>query len=365
MEAVTRVFATLNTTGQRLTPFEIVVALLWGADEIDLRSDVEEYFAISDYLAQMDSTGEIVLQTIALLAGESLKKSLLPRVITADRYHAHIGTAVEALENLGEFLTERLGVGLDATSELIPYDSIFPPMSVLLMRIQSQLSGSEQVEARRKLEKWFVCAPLDNRYQEGVHNKQQNDVREVWDWVLKGEDYTPEWIDTLRVPSIRSVSVSGAIGRLLKCIVNAQAPRDPIEDNPVGWRPGITSTEVHHLFPKRFCSQHLAGWDNDRDNSNVALNTVPVTRATNRQWAKDDPQNQVNQIKQSLKKPTVWEERLKKLFISPDALAIMGKPDKTREDFLAFIEAREQDFFRFLTDNYDLEAGGTGEVLED
>src|SRR5206468_4703622 len=100
-------------------------------------ADVDEYRGASTYLAQMDGTGEVILQTIALIASDlgpakvSPKKASLPKTITPDRYRAYSGPAVERLEELGAYLTERLGVGLDVTHSRIPYDSIFPPMAIV------------------------------------------------------------------------------------------------------------------------------------------------------------------------------------------------------------------------------------------
>lgn len=193
VEAVSRIFATLNTTGQPLNSFELVVAILYPAG-IRLRTDIQENRELFPHYANMDKTGEVFLQTIA----------------------------VDLLERLGVFLTERLGVGLDQSGALIPYDSIFAPMALALKRLgELKLDGAERTVAERKLQKWFVAAALANRYQEGVHNKQDRDRRDVETWIEStGDEFQPQWISELKIPRLTSDGPEGAIGRLLRCLIN-------------------------------------------------------------------------------------------------------------------------------------------------
>ena len=78
VEAITRVFEMLNTSGQRLTPVEIVVAVLF-AQGIHLRQELEDFQAQTTYYCNMETTGEIFLQTIALLDDKSPKKTYTPK----------------------------------------------------------------------------------------------------------------------------------------------------------------------------------------------------------------------------------------------------------------------------------------------
>lgn len=80
LPAIARVFTTINTTGKQLTPFELVVAILYPA-EIHLEEDVAELKSRFGYYNNMDKNGEILLQVVAMLSGLSPKKSDLPKNI--------------------------------------------------------------------------------------------------------------------------------------------------------------------------------------------------------------------------------------------------------------------------------------------
>ena len=147
VEAITRVFHTLNVSGEQLSPFEIVVAILF-AQDIHLRKDIEDYQEIADYYRNMDPIGEIFLQTIALKDRRNPKKTMLPRTITRDNYYQFNNEAVEHLDHAGEFLSKRLGLGLDTTTQLVPHDAMFPPLAIALAEIERRFPKSSPTKAK-------------------------------------------------------------------------------------------------------------------------------------------------------------------------------------------------------------------------
>jgi hypothetical protein len=296
VEAISRIFATLNTTGRPLTPFELVVALLYPSG-IRLKSDIDENRQIFPHYNNMDKTGEVFLQTIALLADESPKKSHLPKTIKPDRYQSYRNEAVDILEKLGVFLTTRLGVALDQTNALIPYDSIFSPMALALKHLEAMgLKAADKAQAERKLQKWFIAAPLANRYQEGVHTKQSRDLHDSILWLSQpGDDAQPQWISELRIPRLTSDTPEGAIGRLLRCLINRRHPTDPVSGHPVGYHASAVVSSKHHIWPTRFCNKYLKGWTKS-DSCDLALNITMVSQSTNILWVNSDPANQLQEI---------------------------------------------------------------------
>lgn len=177
IEAISRIFTTLNTTGQMLTPFELVVSILF-PQQIDLAQEIADFRERGTFYSHMDDTGEILLQAVALLAGKEPKKASLPRTITGTIYQQHKEAAFTALENLGRFLTDKLGAGLDVTSDLVPYDAIYAPMALAYMHVNTKGEKAKAlIDAENKLARWYVGAALSKRYQEGVHSKQTKDLQ--------------------------------------------------------------------------------------------------------------------------------------------------------------------------------------------
>ena len=110
LEVVTRIFETLNTSGQKLTPVDVVVALLFPRG-VNLRTEIESIKEETIYYPKIEGEGEVLLQTIALLDGKSPQGTTLPKNITAENYRQHKEDAISCLERAGEFLSERFGTG--------------------------------------------------------------------------------------------------------------------------------------------------------------------------------------------------------------------------------------------------------------
>ena len=360
VEAVSRIFATLNTTGQPLNSFELVVALLYPSN-IRLRTEIREMRELAPHYANMDKSGEIFLQTIAMLAGKSPKKSQLPKTVRAEVYLQRRNEALEVLEELGKFLTLRLGVGLDQSPQLIPYDSIFPPMALALQYLEGmKLKGADRAKAENKLEKWFVAAALSKRYQEGVHNKQTKDLEECIAW-LNGHSSEPSWIADFRIPRLTSDTPDGAVGKLLRCMINTRTPKDPISGNDVGERPSAVVSSKHHIFPTRWVNTYLQGWDAKRDSCDVALNVTTLSQETNVRWVNVDPANQISDIIEATASDAAMLSRLAPHFLDGECVAILQRSPKTKIDFVEFLAVREALFLKMFESQWGLRSSGAPE----
>lgn len=340
VEAITRVFETLNTSGQRLTPVEIVVAVLF-AQGIHLRQELNDFQELTEYYQHMESTGEIFLQTIALLDGKTPKKTSLPKTITSVSYTKFKNDAINRLERAGEFLSERFGMGLDSTNGLVPYDSMLAPLGIALNEIEQKYTQPSENKARwyRNLERWFVGSVLEQRYTESQPATQQRDTRELIRWVREGDDLIPTWLNDVRIRSLETVTPSSAIGKLIACLISLRRPKDPLNEVLVGGTgTAITSAQSHHIFPKKFCVDHIPNWDTSVDKHDLALNIMPVTKETNMKWSTADPANQVSLVRNQ------WDSELYQIyarfFINERCLDVMEKPSKTKDDLRLFIEQR-------------------------
>lgn len=340
VEAITRVFETMNTSGQRLTPVEIVVAVLF-AHGIRLRQELEELQVITDYYRNIESTGEIFLQTIALLDGENPKKTTLPRTITRVNYTKFQNDAIAHLERAGEFLSDRLGMGLDATNRLVPYDSMLAPLGIALAEIERKhpQPSAEKAQWQRKIERWFVGSVLEQRYTESQPATQQRDTSDLLRWIGEGDESAPTWLSDVRVRSLDSVTPNSAIGKFIACLISLRQPKDPLNEVPVGGNGEvINSSQSHHIFPKRFCEDHIPNWDTRVDRHDLALNVMPLTKETNQHWNKVDPLTQVANVRD--KWPSEWTQSYAPFFIDERCLEIMEKQGKTKDDFSMFIKER-------------------------
>jgi hypothetical protein len=361
LDAISRIFATLNSTGKVLTPFELVVAVLF-PDKVDLREEIAELKSMFPYYRNMDPTGEIALQTVVMLEGKNHKKSLLPKNLSASAWKERSIAACERLNEVGVFLTEQLGMALDLGPKLIPYDSVFAPLAVIFTKVQpEQLSPGDSANFNNKLLKWVVGASLRQRYQEGVHNKQAVDVEELLSWIGKNDDaYEPAWLKETTIPSLRLVTPNGAIGNIVRSLLNRKSMQDPLTGASVNV--GRPQTELHHIFPTKYVSK-LKGWNTEKgDRSNLVLNTMQLASPTNIKYLNDDPSQQIAGAAMHVTEAVV-SDRYAQQGIPADCVDILRKPGKTREDYWNFIKLRETEIEKELT-----KLGftpGSGEEIDD
>ena len=147
VEAITRIFETLNTSGQRLTPVEIVVAILF-SHEVHLRQELQEFHEITNYYHNMETTGELFLQTIALLDHKDPKKAALPKTIDRVSYTKFKNESITCLESAGEFLSKSFGIGLDVSNSLVPYPAMLAPLGIALIEIARQHTQPSPAKAQ-------------------------------------------------------------------------------------------------------------------------------------------------------------------------------------------------------------------------
>lgn len=343
IEAISRIFSTLNSTGKMLTPFELVVSVLFPKN-VSLNDDVATYRELAPYYAKIDQTGDILLQTIALFDGRDTKKSSLPKTISAASYKLYVGESAELLNEAAEFISQRVGLGLDASDELLVYPVIFTPLAYVWSEIKKLgLNFGDKAAAEQKLVRWFVGAVLSRRYQQSTHDKQARDKIDILRWVSEGEPATPDWLNETYIANVKSADPDGAIGKLFRAMLNSKAIRDPLTGKSVGVGSEKVPSAKHHIWPSRWV-QHLRDWQKSSDSSNLALNIMYVEPGTNGRWLNSDPREQIEDAIKILGSEAMARECYKQHGIGEAAFNIMRKPEKTKQDFYDFVAERESFF---------------------
>lgn len=348
VEGISRIFATLNTTGKLLTPFELVVALLFPR-KINLTDDVQAAKEIYPYYKNIDKFGDLFLQTLALFAGKDTKKASLPRTITEEVYREFSDDAFHYLNEAGKLLTIKGGAGLDTSDELLIYPVIFPPMAYVLRILANRkepLGPAKEAQLHRKLVRWFIGAVLNRRYQQSTHDRQIRDKTEIMRWLDgEGDEDAPAWLSDVYIPNLRDKKPEGAPGKMLRGLMNLNHLRDPLTNDPIGVRPQVAITDKHHIFPTRFVTS-LKGWSKD-DTNDVAANIMYLGQSTNIAWHNLDPHQQLKQAFNAQGESNV-RATLKQHLVSDECIEIMLRQNKTAEDFRAFLEARDRAFVEAL-----------------
>ena len=362
IEAITRVFETINTSGQKLTAIEIVAAVLY-KDNIRLRRDLDDFIEKSAHYRNIDSSGELLLQTIALLEDANPKRSALPRTITASRYTNQKNAAHSALHTAGVFLSDdkRFRAGIDRSvgsrkGNLIAYPAMLPPLGIALASIHDQYAPSDPERELwyRALEKWYVGTILERRYLESQPTTQARDTRELTKWISDGRASIPEWLDGVRVPQLSGHKPSSAIGKLMRLLIGKLGATDPISKN--------VDVQNHHIFPEDFCEKSIRGWASSNLVADDALNIMPVTGDTNRMWSNQDPATQVEMVRSQW--PDEYETSYQPFFVNGRCLELMEKRRKSTGDYEAFLREREHTIQEYIKQQWGFLPAGAIDATE-
>lgn len=365
VEAISRIFSTLNSTGKLLTPFELVVSILY-PQKVNLAADVAVLRELFPYYAKIDRTGDLLLITIALFDGKETRKASLPKTITVDSYNKHHEAAAEYLNESARLISERVGLGLDESDELLVYPVIFPPAAYVLKEMGVlALDHQQRATALGRLEKWFVGSVLSRRYQQSTHDKQAKDKVEMLPWLAGSDSDMPTWFNETYIVNLRGADPSGAAGKLLQALMNARAISDPLTGLPVGVGSAKRTSSKHHIFPSRFVPS-LPGWNKNKDRSDLALNIMFCEQSTNASFLHLDPATQITLAIKALGSENKAREIYLSHGITSKAFDILAKPNKTREDFYDFIAEREA-FFVGILEQYGFTrpAGPRGSDTDD
>jgi hypothetical protein len=242
-------------------------------------------------------------------------------------------------------------LGLDESGELLVYPVIFPSMAYIWVKLRElSLNAGQQASAEQKLAKWFVGSVLSRRYQQSTHDKQARDKTEILKWV-QDDGAIPEWMTETYVSRLRTADPDGAVGKLLRAIMNSRGIVDPLTAKPVGVGGEKMPSAKHHIFPTRWV-HHLTGWDEKEDSANLALNVMYVEPGTNGSWMNCDPRDQVEEVIAKRGSVEAAKELYRAHGITEAAFDILRKPGKTRQDFFDFIAEREAFFAGYLQQNY-------------
>ena len=294
-EAVCTVFEKVNTGGVTLTTFELVTAMFAGHG-FKLREDWESRRRhLHDQFDVLKGIGgEHFLQTVTLLMTQAAKRQAQGAGVPPERVpgvkckkHDVLRLAVSEYEEWADLVQ----IGYEEASKFlhrqfvfthnnIPYGTQLVPLAALYV----DLSAGElhSASARERLEQWYWCGVLGERYSTGTETQYAIDLEEVAAFVRTGEpprivreaSFNPERL--ISMTTRNSAAYKGMFALQMK-----QGGRD--------WMTGEALTQmalenenvdVHHVFPINYCEKReepIPYWLYQS-----VVNKAPIDARTNR-----------------------------------------------------------------------------------
>ena len=189
-EAICTIFETLNRTGVRLTPFELLTARFFTKSN-NLRDLWEVAQQDNPILVDYEIDPYSILQAITLRKTDpnpTCKRGLLMKLESKD-IDEHWTPVVGGLAKGLEILRDDCGV---LSPRWIPYTTMLVPLMAVLAKLP--LGNSPNAVARRaKLVRWFWCTSLMQQYDSAANTRASDDYLALVNY-LTSDNKAPDQI---------------------------------------------------------------------------------------------------------------------------------------------------------------------------
>jgi hypothetical protein len=335
-EAVCTIFETLNRTGVKLSPFELLTARFW-PQKVNLRHLWAKARDDEPIIADFEVDPYYLLQAVSLVSRPtpSCKRGdVLDLKATAitEWWDSCVAGLAEGID----ILRQDCGV---VTKDWLPINPLLVTLSAVLATAETA-KGPGKAAVRHRIGRWFWCSALGGKYESGPNSQATKDFTELLAWFRGGPP--PETVATFRFDprAFRDTTFrQRALYRGLMCVVLRQHPRDFHTGGPLTGDLIVEGhVDDHHIFPQAWLDNPARPAVPPRLRDCI-LNRTLIDRKTNISIGKRPPSQYLGDIQQSLGAtfPDLLRSHL--LPAGPDS-------PLWRDDFEGFLQWRENAFWR-------------------
>ena len=345
MESVCKVFQTINTTGLKLSVFDICVAVFM-PDNVNLKELVKNSSSNKKYVkVLLDKDPTSALQVVALLANKQPNSNTLPKELVATDISNYWDDAMDGIES-ALALFDSFGAGTKKNLSIIPYTPMITIVAAVLSRTKyTSMTVPNKAKAEKKIKTYFYTAALSTRYTEGTNAKINEDFKALNQWI--SNDQIPNIVThgvDWNTDKIISNNKNGAFGKAVLCMLNSMSPKDFYSTTvDVGIGEHINSCDLHHIFPKATYESLY------EDTINSVFNFTWLIKETNIYIQDKTTKNYLNDIMNEVE---LTEDQLKAVLVNhqiDDELYALMKEEKFT-DFLT----KRANAFKKLFKNADV-----------
>jgi hypothetical protein len=290
---VSRIFERINSTGTKLTVFDLMVAATWSED-FDLNDHVDQ---IVTELEEKDF-GELdkvtILRALSTCAHTSAKRDSILRLRKLSRAElaSEMENTKEALRKAVDFLSTEVSVISDA---FLPYER----QLVLLAFVMSQ-SHDVDPAAVDILRRWFWRTSFSERYRRGGEGLFDTDL-EVTVAALSNPDKLPHFgrevdADQFITTEFRKTS---AFSNAFVALLASRSPKNLTNGATIDIGTALSAynrKEFHHIFPQAYLKSRAIS----RQRINSIANICMLSSEQNKAISDKEPAGYFAQVKHKL-----------------------------------------------------------------
>ena len=329
---VCEIFDVLNTTGTRVSTFDLLHNLLFkdSAGTFNLRetfracSELPKAGMLCDE-ARQDFFCQIVTGSYCGIVGTGRDGKVVNSIKGPDlintplAFYQKIGASLEDLDIFSnDFLAETVGV--DAELSELPYPASIVLYFALRWKMSVGLAPYSNDEVNRTFKAFYWRNVLANRYDQGFLTQFSSDLKDLdriiseahpefgkTSWISKinssldtifGVDNPAKTVNDIR-DNLLSEETRGALRQLYLLKIKSVTKQDIVDGEKLDWSTVTPSEKVqlHHIFPRDWCTNNSGSNPIIEEcGANCLANLTPLRANTNNKWKANSPSTAISNL---------------------------------------------------------------------
>lgn len=329
---VCEIFDVLNTTGTRVSTFDLLHNLLFkdSAGTFNLRetfrtcSELPKAGMLCDE-ARQDFFCQIVTGSYCGILGVGRDERIVNSIKGPDlintplAFYQKIGESLEILDSISsDFLTHTVGV--DAELSELPYPASIIIYFALRWKMSEGLSPYSNDELNRTFKAFYWRNVLANRYDQGFLTQFSSDLKDLDRIIVEAhpEFGKTSWISEINASldnifgvdnPVKTVSdirdnllneeTRGALRQLYLLKIKSLTKQDIVDGGKLDWNTVTPAEKVqlHHIFPRDWCANNSgSNAIIEESGANCLANMTPLRANTNNKWKANSPQTAISNL---------------------------------------------------------------------
>ena len=326
------IFERINSTGTRLTIFDLMVAATWqleGGGEFNLKERVDTIIEQLDEKDYGDVEDVTVLRCISVVSEDSARRQTI--IGLRDKGAASLRLLLEktrgALTRAVDFLATELSA---KSNDFLPYERQLVLLAYVMARRASLTASDVSV-----LQRWFWRTSFSERYRTGGEARFDEDLAVA----IKALDKPADLARYGDPPSadffVRTTFRKGAAAaQAFATLLGFHKPRNLTNGAAIDVGVALSeynSKEFHHIFPRSFLKEQGVATELINSLANICM----LSASENKKIGARAPSQYVAELKAELGEE--FDDVMQSNLIPPSAVKHM-----MREEYAQFLEARSE-----------------------
>lgn len=329
LKDVAPVFERINSTGTRLTIFDLMRAATWST-AFDLGRAVDDIRVAIEPKKFSGLDEKVFLRALSAAAGGNFTVESIDdlRKHTEEKLQQAVAATLDSSKRACDFLATEVGV---PRYEALPYANQFAVLCEIYRRLPNP-DGAQLTEIR----KWFWRTTLAGYFGGWNTGQMARDLTAIADWASGKETQIDIGATTSneKLWKVKLFRSNSAVAKMVALMLSQANPRDILNGQRID--PGkslawANDKEFHHFFPQAYLTREKKGVQ-----PNLVANIVLLTSISNISIKDSSPREYLSSIIEAEGRDELLT-RLGSCLVSEDALDAA-----LQNDYEGFLEARSK-----------------------